>query len=162
MAARALQDFRAPAGRGRQHRLALPSGPITLIDESYNANPASMRAALALLGASAVGGRGRRIAVLGDMLELGPEEERWHREAGRAVPGRVDLLVCVGPRARWLGEAAADAGLPPSAIRRADSAEEATGLLAGILAEGDVVLFKASRGIGLDRAVASLAAAERG
>ncbi|MCP6565639.1 hypothetical protein NL503_30170, partial [Klebsiella pneumoniae] len=74
-------------------------------------------------------------------------------EAGRAVFGRADLLVCVGPRARALGEGAAGAGLAPSAILHAGSAEEAARLLEGVLAEGDVALFKASRSVGLDRAV---------
>jgi UDP-N-acetylmuramyl pentapeptide synthase len=72
------------------------------------------------------------------------------------VAGRADLLVCVGPRARILGEGAIAAGLPSSAVRSVDSAEEAAQLLAGELASGDAVLFKASRAIGLDRAVAAL------
>ena len=153
--AEAAGELAPAAHRGEWRRHA--SG-ARLYDDSYNANPSSMRAALetlALLPAR------RRIAVLGDMLELGAEEERWHREAGRAVPGRADFLVCVGPRARWIGEGAAEAGLPPAAIVSADSAERVVERLAGLLAEGDVVLFKASRGIGLDRAVAILAAAER-
>ena len=99
----------------------------------------------------------RRIAVLGDMLELGPDEERWHRAAGRDVPGRADLLVCVGTRARWIGEAAVAAGLPEAALLHAASPEDAAALLSGRLAEGDVVLFKASRSIGLERSVARLA-----
>ncbi len=150
----AAGELRAAAHRGQWRRHA--SG-ARLYDDSYNANPASMRAALETL--AAVPAR-RRLAVLGDMLELGPEEERWHRETGAAVVGRADLLVCVGPRARWLGEGAREAGLPHSAIHAADSAEAAADLLAGLLAAGDVVLFKASRGIGLDRAVERLAATE--
>ena len=70
----------------------------------------------------------------------------------------ADLLVCVGPRARVLGEGAAAAGMSSTAVRHASSAEEAAGLLAGELRAGDAVLFKASRGIGLDRAVAALMA----
>ncbi len=154
--AEAAADLRPSAHRGQWRRHA--SG-ARLYDDSYNANPTSMRAALETLGALPAR---RRIAVLGDMLELGPEEERWHREAGRAVPGRADLLVCVGARARAIGEGAAEAGLPRDAIRHAGSADEAAMMLAAILAEGDVALFKASRGIGLDRAVEALAAAERG
>ena len=124
-------------------------------DDTYNANPSSMRAALATLAALPAR---RRIAVLGDMLELGAEEERWHRETGALVPAAADLLVCVGPRARVFGEGAVAAGMSSSAVRHAASAEEAAGLLAGELTAGDAVLFKASRGIGLGRAVATLIA----
>jgi UDP-N-acetylmuramoyl-tripeptide--D-alanyl-D-alanine ligase len=92
------------------------------------------------------------------MLELGPQEEPLHREAGREAAGRADLLVAVGERARWIAQGAVAAGLPEAAVLRAGSAEEAAELLGGRLAAGDVVLFKASRGIGLDRAVEALAA----
>ncbi len=152
--AEAAGELRPAARRGEWRRHV--SG-ARLYDDSYNANPASIRAALETLAALPAG---RRIAVLGDMLELGPDEERWHREAGRAVFGRADLLVAVGPRARWIGEGAVEAGLPPAAVLRVDSAEDAAARLAEILAEGDVALFKASRGIGLDRAVEALG--ERG
>lgn len=154
--ARAAAELRPPAHRGEWKRHA--SG-ARLYDDSYNANPSSMRAALETL--AGVPAR-RRIAVLGGMLELGPEEERFHLEAGRAVAGRADLLVCVGPRARALGEGAAQAGLARSAILYADSADEAARMLDGALAAGDVALFKASRGIGLDRAVDALASARKG
>ena len=75
-AALALADLSAEAGRGKRHVLTHPKGSITLIDESYNANPASMQAALALLDATPVSGKGRRIAVLGDMLELGSHSRK--------------------------------------------------------------------------------------
>jgi UDP-N-acetylmuramoyl-tripeptide--D-alanyl-D-alanine ligase len=143
--------LRPAAHRGELLRHA--SGAL-LLDDAYNANPSSMRAALETLASLPAR---RRIAVLGDMLELGPDEERWHREAGAAVPGRADLLVCVGPRARLLGEGAVGAGFPADAVRHAGSAEEAAEQLAGLLAAGDVALFKASRAIGLERAVAALA-----
>jgi len=148
----------AAAGmRPAEHRGELKrhtSGAL-LLDDSYNANPASMRAALETL--AAIPAR-RRVAVLGDMLELGREEERWHRVTGRDVAGRADLLVCVGARARAIGEGAVEAGLPPEAVRSADSAEQACALLGELLREGDIALFKASRGVGLDRAVALLTA----
>jgi UDP-N-acetylmuramyl pentapeptide synthase len=112
-----------------------------------------MRAALETL--ASLPGR-RRIAVLGDMLELGDEERRWHVEAGAVAAGRADFLICVGPLARVLGEGAVAAGLPSASVRFAGDAEEAADLLRGDLGPGDVVLFKASRGIGLDRAVARL------
>jgi UDP-N-acetylmuramoyl-tripeptide--D-alanyl-D-alanine ligase len=150
--AAASEGLRPAPHRGELLRHA-PSGAL-LFDDAYNANPSSMRAALETLATLPAR---RRIAVLGDMLELGAEEERWHRETGALVAGRADLLVCVGPRARILGEGAIAAGLSASAVRSVDSAEEAAQLLAGELASGDAVLFKASRGIGLDRAVAALA-----
>jgi UDP-N-acetylmuramoyl-tripeptide--D-alanyl-D-alanine ligase len=127
-----------------------------LFDDAYNANPSSMRAALAALETLGAPSGGRRIAVLGDMLELGAEEERWHREAGGAVVGRADLLVCVGSRARLLGAGAIAAGVAPEAVKFLATSEEAAHLLEETLGAGDVVLFKASRGVGLDRAVAML------
>ena len=99
----------------------------------------------------------RKIAVLGDMLELGPEDLWWHREAGRYASSRVDRLLCVGPRAESIGEGAIEAGLSAGAdpcrggLRRGGGASSIR-----CSPPGDAVLFKASRGIGLDRAVAKL------
>ena len=138
------------AHRGELYRHA--SGAL-LYDDTYNASPPSMRAALdtlKLLPGS------RKIAVLGDMLELGAEDLWFHQETGRYAVGRADRLICVGPRARAIGEGAAAAGFPEADIERVDNAEEAARLLAPVLAPGDTVLFKASRGVGLDRAVARL------
>ncbi len=84
LAALALGDLRPPAGRGAQQVLQGPGGPFILIDESYNGNPASMRAAIENLGRIPVAGRGRRIAVLGDMLELGPTRTGAAQGAARA------------------------------------------------------------------------------
>lgn len=90
--------------------LALGSGEATLIDESYNANPASMRAALSVLGQMETGPRGRRIAVLGDMLELGPESASLHAALAEGIlANRIDLVFCSGPLMHALWEA-----LPPS------------------------------------------------
>jgi len=120
----------------RGQRIALP-GDVTIVNDCYNANPMSMRAALDDLAAAAPG---RRVAVLGDMLELGPEEERFHAEIGEhARAAGVDLLVTVGPRAAAMqgDHAVADAG-------------EAAALLPELLEDGDTVLVKASRGVGLE------------
>ncbi len=138
-------------GEFRRHR----SGAI-LYDDSYNANPASLRAALDTLSGFAAT---RRIAVLGDMRELGSDEDVWHREVGKYASSRTDRLVCVGELARYYGEEAVDCGFPKQAISYVDSPEEAARLLEGILAEGDVVLFKGSRAVGLDRTVEMLAGA---
>jgi UDP-N-acetylmuramoyl-tripeptide--D-alanyl-D-alanine ligase len=141
----------APAShRGELHRHS--SGAL-LYDDAYNASPPSMRAALDTL--KLLPGT-RKIAVLGDMLELGAEDRWFHEETGRFAVGRADRLICVGPRARAIGEGAAAAGFPEAAIERVDNADEAARLLAPVLAPGDTVLFKASRGVGLDRAVARL------
>ncbi|HYB52911.1 MAG TPA: UDP-N-acetylmuramoyl-tripeptide--D-alanyl-D-alanine ligase [Thermoanaerobaculia bacterium] len=141
----------APAAhRGESHRHA--SGAL-LYDDAYNASPPSMRAALDTL--KLLPGR-RKIAVLGDMRELGPESEWWHRETGRYVVGRADRLICVGPFARFLAEGAVEAGLPSSEVRSLDTPEHAANLLDSMLDSGDTVLFKASRGVGLERAVALL------
>ncbi|MFD2029681.1 glutamate ligase domain-containing protein [Ancylobacter dichloromethanicus] len=121
--------------------LAVKGGRAMLIDESYNANPASMRAALAVLGTTPVSGRGRRIAVLGDMLELGTRGEAMHRDL---VPdtASADLVFCAGPLMRALWEA-----LPES--RRGAWAPDATALLPRVaenLRGGDAIMVKGSNG----------------
>jgi len=148
--AEAAPALSAAAHRGELNRHA--SGAL-LFDDSYNASPPSMRAALDTL--RRLPGR-RKIAVLGDMLELGPEDEWWHRETGRYVIGRADRVICVGRRARFIGEGAVAAGFPSGEVRALESPEQAANLLDSMLGEGDTVLFKASRGIGLDRAVEML------
>jgi UDP-N-acetylmuramoyl-tripeptide--D-alanyl-D-alanine ligase len=136
-------------GEFRRHR----SGAL-IYDDSYNANPASLRAALDTLADFAAT---RRVAVLGDMKELGEDEDVWHRELGKYAAERVDRLVCVGELARYYGEEAIDCGFPRAAIDYVASPEEATRLLDGGLREGDVVLVKGSRAVGLDRTVEALA-----
>jgi UDP-N-acetylmuramoyl-tripeptide--D-alanyl-D-alanine ligase len=136
----------------RMHVIPLPSG-VTLVDDTYNASPISVRAALDFLAETPVAGSGRRIGVVGDMLELGPDEERLHREVG-AHAGRVlDVLVAVGERGRWIAEAAADAG--HARVVTAGDADEAVEVVERAVAPrpGDLVLLKASRGIELDRTV---------
>jgi UDP-N-acetylmuramoyl-tripeptide--D-alanyl-D-alanine ligase len=150
--AAAAPSLRPAAHRGEMYRHA--SGAL-LYDDAYNASPPSMRAALETL--KLLPGT-RKIAVLGDMLELGAEDLWFHRETGRYAVGRADRLVCVGPRARAIGEGAASAGFPPGEIRVLEDAEQAADLLDSTLTEGDTALFKASRGVGLDRAVVLLTA----
>jgi UDP-N-acetylmuramoyl-tripeptide--D-alanyl-D-alanine ligase len=132
--------------RGERRELA---GGIVVIDDCYNANPMSMRAALDDLAASA---SGRRVAVLGDMLELGPDEVRFHEEIGAHARGAgVDLLVTVGPLAAAMG--AAFGGETIAVPRAADVA----GALGPRLGDGDTVLVKASRGVGLEVVARELA-----
>ena len=97
LAALALTNLKPAAGRGTRISLRMPGGAALLIDESYNANPASMAAAIALLGQAAVGQHGRRIAVLGDMLELGTQAPTLHRAIAEPIQAAaVDLVYCCG------------------------------------------------------------------
>jgi UDP-N-acetylmuramyl pentapeptide synthase len=132
-----------PAGRVevelsamRGQRIELP-GHIVVVNDCYNANPMSMRAALDDLSVSA---DGRRVAVLGDMLELGPDERRFHAEIGdHARAAGVELLVTVGPLAREM-----------HGDRAVANAAEAAELVRELVRPGDTVLVKASRGVGLE------------
>jgi UDP-N-acetylmuramoyl-tripeptide--D-alanyl-D-alanine ligase len=136
--------------RGERIRL---SEEIVLIDDSYNANPMSMRSAIDDLAQIA---GGRRVAVLGDMLELGPDELRFHREIGAHAAARgVDVLVTVGPLAAEM--AAAFAGRDTHSVADAPAAAE---LLTRLLLRGDTVLVKGSRGVGLERVGQALLARE--
>jgi UDP-N-acetylmuramoyl-tripeptide--D-alanyl-D-alanine ligase len=143
LCALALVALAAPVGRGRRATLALPGGEAILIDESYNANPASMRAALALLGQTPVESRGRRIAVMGDMLELGTHGPSLHRELVEpVVANAVDLVFCSGPLMHELWQA-----LPSE--RRGAYAETAAALEPRVIAAvraGDAVMVKGSLG----------------
>lgn len=143
LAALALGDLQPVVGRGTRINLQLPGGAALLIDESYNANPASMRAALALLGQMPVGSRGRRIAVLGDMLELGAKAAAMHRALAEPVlENAVDLVFCAGPQMRKLWQAL------PSERRGGyadDSGELATQVLDAIRG-GDAIMVKGSLG----------------
>ncbi len=143
LTALALADFKPTSGRGAVVEIELPGGRATIIDESYNANPASMAAAVALLGQRPVGARGRRIAVLGDMLELGPRGRALHRGLLAAVDANaIDLVFCCGPLMRALWQA-----LPAS--RRGGYAEDSAALEPEVLSAvgaGDVVMVKGSLG----------------
>ncbi len=140
-AAPALADFGAPAGRGAQTFHSISGGQFRLIDESYNANPASMRAAFAVL-ASAPSAH-RLIAVLGDMLELGPQADALHRDmASGIVNAGIDKVYCCGQHMSALFEA-----LPEEkrGAWAADSTHLADTLLAALL-PGDAVMVKGSLG----------------
>lgn len=148
--AEALADLSAERGRGKRHVL---KGPITLIDESYNANPASMAAAMALLNATPVTGEGRRIAVLGDMLELGDHSAKLHAALAELIVGTgTNTVFLGGPEMRALAD------ILPDEIKteyRA-GAEELKPLLLSTLKAGDVVMIKSSKGIGFSKLVEAL------
>jgi UDP-N-acetylmuramoyl-tripeptide--D-alanyl-D-alanine ligase len=153
LAALALGNLQPAAGRGARSILAVPGGSALLIDESYNANPASVQAAIALLGQAPIGKRGRRIAVLGDMLELGPQGPDLHRSLAAAIKNDgIDLVFCSGSLMRALWEA-----LPTGA--RGGYAETAAALepavLDAILA-GDAVMVKGSLGAKMGSIVKAL------
>ena len=152
-----LDDVEATLARGSlaPHRMAMleAASGATLVDDTYNASPVSVAAALDFLAETPVADGRRRLAVLGDMLELGPEEERLHREIGARAARVADAIVAVGGRSGWLADGAREAGAARVLI--APDADEAAAVVERDLVPGvgDVVLLKASRGIGLDRTV---------
>lgn len=127
-------------------------GGMTILDDRYNASPASTLAALEVLA----GLPGRRVAVLGDMLELGPYEAEAHRQVGEGCAQRVDLLVTVGPRAMHVGDSAIAAGLSRTVVQHVPDNAAAIALLPGILSAGDTVLVKGSRGMQMEEIVRAL------
>jgi UDP-N-acetylmuramoyl-tripeptide--D-alanyl-D-alanine ligase len=154
-AAQELLGLSAPKGRGLRHRVPLAFGEIQVIDESYNASPESMVAALETLAQAKPGPRGRRIAVIGDMLELGPQGPALHTALAKTVLDRgIDLVHTPGPLASHLWEAL------PAAKRgaKADSAEVLVPLVLADLHPGDVVMVKGSNGSKVSRVVEALLA----
>jgi UDP-N-acetylmuramoyl-tripeptide--D-alanyl-D-alanine ligase len=152
-AAIALGNLVPPPGRGNTAALRLPGGNGLLIDESYNANPASMRAALEVLAHAPLGKDGRRIAVLGDMLELGPEGAARHAELAEAVSAaKTDLVFCSGPLMHALWEAL------PSGLKGgyAESAAALEPQVIAALRGGDAVMVKGSNGSRMGAIVKSL------
>ena len=141
------------SGWSAPHRAQLVSaGDVTIVDDSYNASPRSVVAALDLLA----GLPGRRGAILGEMLELGDASEEGHRMVGEAAARSVDWLVAIGRGAAPIAAGAVDAGMDPARVSVAPDQDAVVATLPPRLRAGDVVLVKASRGIGLDRLVESL------
>jgi UDP-N-acetylmuramoyl-tripeptide--D-alanyl-D-alanine ligase len=152
-----LESFRPVPGR--MGLTALPGG-VHLIDDTYNANPASMRAAVETL--AALRGPGRALLVTGDMRELGPEAARLHRELGRlAAEAGVDRLFVCGGHAADVAAGAIAAGMPAAAIAAGARDEIRDALLAAVR-PGDWVLIKGSRAMGMETIVRALGAPERG
>jgi len=152
LAGLALADMESLKGRGQRHRVRIGGGEILLIDESYNANPASMAATLASLGAEK--GVARRIAVLGPMRELGAHSDELHAGLAPAVlSAGIDRLILIGDEMRPLDEAL-DGRV---AVDRVTSVAEATDRLRDLVHPGDAVLVKASNSVGLAKLVESMA-----
>lgn len=153
-------DIRAGLQDKSAHiRLQVVSGgssttPYTVIDDTYNASPVSSLAALNLL--AECGTRNQRIAVLGDMLELGALEEEAHRMVGRRAACVVQHLVCVGTRARWIAEEAHTHGLSAARIHVVEQSDQAIPLVQAMVHPGDYVLVKGSRSVAMEQIVTTL------
>lgn len=149
----AFASLSAVKGRGQRHRLKMPDGALTLIDESYNANPASMRAAIAVLASAQPGEDGRRIAVLGDMLEMGEFAPSVHAElAGPLLASGIEHVWLAGPEMVALRDA-----LPETVhVVYFETTDELVNLVTAEVRAGDVVMVKSSLGIGFGKIVAAL------
>jgi UDP-N-acetylmuramoyl-tripeptide--D-alanyl-D-alanine ligase len=144
----------------RGHVLRLGEG-VVVVDDAYNSNPRALQGALAVVAKE--GRFARRVAVIGEMLELGREAQPLHEQCGRAAAGSgLGLLITVGGEpARALGRSAVAAGMDTSAVHHASSSAEAADLAAGLVRPGDLVLVKGSHGIHTERVVERLAVAFR-
>ncbi len=152
-AAAELTKLTPPPHRGERIRLR---DSIVIIDETYNSNPTALDFVLESFAEEEAS---RRVAVLGDMLELGDRAESLHRDSGRkAARSGLDLLIGVGPLGRLIVEEACRAGMSEASTLAAETAAEAAKLLVDRIESGDIVLLKASRGVGLDRAMDALRA----
>jgi UDP-N-acetylmuramoyl-tripeptide--D-alanyl-D-alanine ligase len=149
----ALADLQPESGRGRQHTLDAGMGAFTLIDESYNANPASMAAAMDLLNATPPTGEGRRIAVLGDMLELGTQSAALHAGLAEIVTRTgTDIVLMAGPDMKNLAD------MLPDTVRKEyrPTVDDLKPILLEQVRVGDVVMVKSSKGIGFSKLVEAL------
>ncbi len=146
----ALRAVEPPRLRLQRERV----GGVVLVDDTYNANPASVGAAIDELAATVTDGR--RVLVLGDMAELGGESDAAHERLGRRAAGCVDVLWTVGPRARRAAEAALGTGLPRDRVVVSETLDQALLGPAFLPSPGDVILLKASRATALDRLAAAL------
>jgi UDP-N-acetylmuramoyl-tripeptide--D-alanyl-D-alanine ligase len=150
--AEAAASLRPARHRGEVRRLG---EGVVLLDDCYNSSPDALEAAVVALthlpGA-------RRVAVLGDMLELGPSGEALHRAGGRSLGGRVDAVVGVGPLSRAILDGAREAGLAAGSLHHFATAQDAATALPGLVRPGDAVLVKASRGMRLEAVVDALVA----
>jgi UDP-N-acetylmuramoyl-tripeptide--D-alanyl-D-alanine ligase len=145
--ARGVAEVKPAYHRG----IILDANGATVYDDTYNSNPYALGRALTLLSEADVSGR--RIAVIGDMLELGDKELDYHRDSGRSIPNTVDTVIGVGKRSRALLDGAREAGFADDKLHHFDDAQSAGEFLKTFIRPGDLVLIKASRGIGLDRTV---------
>jgi UDP-N-acetylmuramoyl-tripeptide--D-alanyl-D-alanine ligase len=145
--AEALLEYQAPGGRGR---LVEGVKHTYIIDDAYNASPLSMEAAIETVGnLRAV----RKVAVLGDMLEIGKYAVEAHEEIGKLAGKNFDLLITVGARAKFIAEGAYESGMAKKNIYSFDTSEEAAPEVQKLIKKGDLILIKASHSIGLEKIV---------
>jgi UDP-N-acetylmuramyl pentapeptide synthase len=131
-------------------------GELTLFDDTYNSNPESARAAVRVL--AGLRAEGRRVLVLGDMLELGDSAPEEHHAIGRAVAeSGIELLVLVGELVRATAAGALEGGMPAERVVHLGSPVQALASISELVGQGDVCLIKASRALGLERLVERLA-----
>lgn len=149
--AKSLTDFEGPAGR---MRLIRGKNKSTIIDDSYNSSPIAVREALDALNSLET--KGRKIAVLGDMLELGKFSVSEHKEIGKYVFGKAAILVTVGVRSRDCAIGALESGMSAENILEFDDSSSAADFLSGFVKQGDAVLVKGSQGIRCERIVEKL------
>ncbi len=150
--AEALAEFRPPPGR---MRILKGNKRTIIIDDTYNAAPAAMEAALETLASLPAK---RKIAVLGDMLELGAYTEEAHRKIGRMIPPSADILFTVGTRSRFIEEEALRSGFFESQVRHAADSREVESMLEPMLEPGDMVLVKGGQGMRMERVVLAIMA----
>jgi UDP-N-acetylmuramoyl-tripeptide--D-alanyl-D-alanine ligase len=151
------EGLRAAQVSGMRMQVFTAANGVTVINDAYNANPTSMRAAVVALADMKTGQR--RVAVLGDMAELGSLTELAHFKLGEETArSGIEVLVTVGPRAAHIADGARTAGMRADSIRSCASADEASEVLDDLLGEGDIVLVKASRSMGLERVVEGIMA----
>jgi UDP-N-acetylmuramoyl-tripeptide--D-alanyl-D-alanine ligase len=152
LAIEALATLQPEKGRGKRHRLAIGNGYFTLIDESYNANPTSMRAAISLLSAGSEG-KGRRIAVLGDMLEMGEHAQKVHADlSGPILATGIEHVWLAGPEMAALRDS-----LPESVhVEYRETTAELAAFALKAVAAGDILMVKSSLGTGFGKIVAAL------
>lgn len=146
---RGVRDIKPAYHRG----VIIPWRGATIYDDTYNSNPYALKRTLELMTQAEAK---RRVAVIGDMLELGEQEMQFHRDAGRAIPKSIDVVAGVGKRTQALLDGAREAGFSDDALHHFDNAQQAGEFLKDEIREGDLVLIKGSRGVGLDKAVAML------
>lgn len=151
-AIRKMEQLEPSAGRGRVTQL---TGARMLVDDSYNSSPAALASVLETLKLSQP--TGRRVLVMGDMLELGPVEGALHREAGkRAAAAGVQVLLTVGTLSRQCAESARRAGVPE--VHQYPDSTQCAAAIAGFLREGDLIVVKGSRGMSMEKVVDALIA----
>ena len=158
-----IQSGLSAVGRGLRLVPRVGIRGTTILDDAYNSSPASAIAALKVLGewhawADEGDHRGRRIAVLGDMLELGAYEDEGHLTVGRQVASAATILVAVGPRAVGFAQGAMEAGMLSLSIHTVADSAQALPLVQSLLHEGDMVLVKGSRGMAMEHVVSGLVA----